>query len=253
VLAVPAFVALWRINPAEIGPASDAAKGAPTDARALAHGLGETLRTPAFVIFAFCIMMFHLANAAMLPLAASMLTLRSSQAATIMVASAIVVPQIVQTVLAPWVGHWAQDWGRRPLLLAGFGALALRGLLFTWITDPFYLVLVQMLDGLSAATLAVLVPLTMVDVTHEHGHFNLAQGMAGCAMGIGAAVSTALAGYVSDRFGSHSAFNMLSMIAAAGVVAVAVLMPETRPRVYALAPTSGASEGEAGSRKNTQS
>lgn len=229
-LAIPAFVTLWRINAAEIGPASDAAKGKPTNARSLAHGFGETIRTPAFAIFACCIMMFHLANAAMLPLAASMLTLRSSQAATVMVASAIVVPQIVMTVLSPWVGRWAQDWGRRPLLLLGFGALALRALLFTWVTEPGYLVLAQTLDGLSAATLAVLVPLTLVDVTHEHGHFNLAQGMAGCAMGIGAAASTALAGYVSDQFGSHAAFNMLCVIAAAGLILVALAMPETRPK-----------------------
>ncbi len=235
-LTVPAIVALLRIDAAEIGPASDAARGARTSARSLAQGFGEIMRNAPFVTFAFCILVFHLANAAMLPLAASMLTLRSSQAATIMVAGAIVVPQFVMTVLSPWVGRRAEVWGRRPLLLLGFGALALRGLLFSLTSAPHLLVMVQALDGLSAATLAVLVPLTMVDLTRTHGHFNLAQGMAGCAMGVGAAMSTALAGYVSDQFGSHAAFNMLTVFAAGGFVALALLMPETRPRALEEAP-----------------
>jgi len=247
-LAVPAIVALSRIDPAEIGPASDAARGTPTSARSLAQGFGEIMRNPSFVAFAFCILVFHLANAAMLPLAASMLTLRSSQAATIMVAGAIVVPQFVMAALSPWVGRRAKEWGRRPMLLLGFGALALRGLLFSWTSAPHLLVLVQILDGLSAATLAVVVPLTMVDLTRAHGHFNLAQGMAGCAMGVGAAVSTASAGYVSDRFGSHAAFTLLSAIAAAGFVALAALMPETRPGALSSDPGAGQREDPVGPR-----
>lgn len=244
-LAVPAIVALLRIDAAEIGPASDAARGAPTSARSLAQGFGEMMRNPRFIAFAFCILVFHLANAAMLPLAASMLTLRSSQAATIMVASAIVVPQFAMAALSPWVGRRAADWGRRPLLLLGFGALALRGLFFSLTSAPELLVLVQVLDGLSAATLAVLVPLTMVDLTRAHGHLNLAQGMAGCAMGVGAAISTALAGYVTDRFGSHAAFDMLTLFAAAGFVVVALIMPETRPRAFSGELNGGSREGNA--------
>ena len=203
-LAIPALVALARIDGDEIGPASDAARGEPTNPVALAHGFADMMRNKPFLAFAFCIMVFHLANAAMLPLAASMVTLRSREAATIMVAAAIVVPQFTMAALSPWVGRTAHRRGRRPLLLLGFAALALRGLLFSLISAPGLLVLAQVLDGVSAATLAVLVPLTMVDLTRAHGHFNLAQGMAGCAMGLGAAASTMLGGYVGDRFGSHS-------------------------------------------------
>ncbi len=229
-LIVPAIVALSRINAGEIGPASDASRGAPTDARSLALGFGELIRNRSFVIFALCVLMFQLANAAMLPLAASMLTLQSSRAATLMVAASIVAPQFTMTALSPWAGHWARVKGRRPLLALGFAALAMRGLVFSLTSEPGILVAVQILDGVSAAALAILVPLTMVDVTHEHGHFNLAQGMAGCAMGIGAAASTTLAGYVSDRYGSHAAFNLLTIIAVAALLAAVLLMPETRPR-----------------------
>jgi predicted MFS family arabinose efflux permease len=78
--------------------------------------------------------------------------------------------------------------------------------------------------------LGVLLPLTAVDVTRQHGHFNLAQGAIGCAMGVGAAASSTLAGYVSDNLGSHAAFTMLAVLAAVGLVVLALAMPETKPR-----------------------
>jgi MFS family permease len=232
-LVFPAFIALSRIRANEIGPASDAARGTPTNPKALAVGLGEIARSRPLVIFALCVALFHLANAAMLPLAASMLTLRSSETATIMVAAAMVVPQFTVTLLSPWVGRMAHRWGRRPFLLLGFGALFIRGLLFAATAEPYLLVVIQVLDGVSAAALGVLVPLTIVDLTRERGHFNLAQGVVGCAMGIGAAISTTLTGYVSDNFGSHTAFDTLTALAAFGFVAVAAAMPETRPRLEA--------------------
>jgi MFS family permease len=235
-LALPAMLALSRIRADEIGPASDAARGAPTNPRALAAGLAEFVRNRSLLLFALCIATFHLANAAMLPLAASMLTLHSSHAATLMVAAALVVPQFTVTLLSPWVGHTAHRWGRKPLLMLGFGALVLRGFLFASISEPHLLVAVQVLDGVSAATLGVLTPLTIVDLTIEHGHFNLAQGAIGCAMSIGAAVSTTLTGYMTDVFGSHAAFNMLTALAAVGLAVLTLAMPETKPRARA-APT----------------
>jgi MFS family permease len=228
-LVLPAIIALSRIRGDEIGLASDAARGAPTDLKAVAVGLGEIVGNRPLVVFAICTVLFQLANAAMLPLAASMLTLRAREAATLMVAGAIVVPQFIVTLLSPWVGRTAQRFGRRPLLLLGFGALVVRSFLFTAITEPHLLVFIQILDGVSAATIGVLTPLTIVDLTREHGHFNLAQGAVGCAVGVGAAVSTTLTGYVSDNFGSHAAFNTLMAFAAVGLAAVAVAMPETKP------------------------
>jgi MFS family permease len=228
-LVAPAILALMSIRASEIGPASDAARGSPTDLAALFAGFVTVLRDRRILAFALCVVLFHLANAAMLPLAASMVTLRSSNVATIMVAAAIVVPQFTVTGLSPVVGHLAQRWGRRPLLLLGFGALAIRGVLFAITSEPQALVAIQVLDGVSAAALGVLVPLTTVDLTRESGHFNLAQGAIGCAMGVGASISTLLAGYVSDNFGSARAFDMLAAFAVLSFVVLALAMPETRP------------------------
>ncbi len=228
-LTLPALFALSCIATSEVGPASDASRGAPTNLKTLAFGLGQMARDGRFLRFIFCLAMFHLANAAMLPLAASMVTLRSREAATLMVAASIVVPQFVTATLSQWVGRRTRILGRKPMLLMGFAALTLRGLAFSLTGEPEWLVLFQSLDGLSAAVLAVVTPLIIVDLTRENGHFNLAQGLAGSAAGVGAALSTTLTGYMSDRYGSYAAFNLLTILAALGFVAVRLLMPETEP------------------------
>jgi MFS family permease len=112
----------------------------------------------------------------------------------------------------------------------GFAALAIRGVLFAIVGDPYVLVAVQVFDGITAAVLSVMVPLIVADVTFGSGHFNLAQGIVGTATGIGASLSTVVAGYVSDQFGAGVAFTGLAAIAAAGLVLIWVAMPETRPR-----------------------
>jgi hypothetical protein len=54
----------------------------------------------------------------------------------IIVSALIVLPQIVVAAMATWVGRQANDWGRRPLLLIGFGALPIRALLFALMPEP---------------------------------------------------------------------------------------------------------------------
>src|SRR5262245_18165933 len=92
----------------------------------------------------------------------------------------------VVALLAPLVGRQARRWGRRPLLLIGFGALPIRALLFAWTADPLFLVGLQLLDGISAAIVGVLTVLVTADLTHGTGRFNLAQGIIGTASGLGA-------------------------------------------------------------------
>jgi predicted MFS family arabinose efflux permease len=122
----------------------------------------------------------------------------------------------------------AQLWGRRPLLIVGFAALPIRGLLFATVTNPSWVVVVQILDGVTAAVFAVMVPLIIADLTRGTGHFNLGQGIVGTATGIGASVSASLAGHISDHFGSPASFAGLASIGFIGLLAVWFLMPETR-------------------------
>jgi MFS family permease len=225
----PALLALRMISTREVDP--ERAHGGPPEHRGgkFTAELLELARKRRLLIFAGCIMLFHFANAAMLPLMGSVLTMRSSQWATVMIAACIVGPQVVVAIFSPWVGRKAQVWGRRPLLLAAFVALPLRGLAFATVSNPYLLVAAQLLDGISAAVLSVMVPLVIVDVTRGTGHFNLGQGIVGTMVGIGASVSTSYAGYLSQHFGSPFAFLGLTAVALIGLVAMWALMPETGP------------------------
>jgi predicted MFS family arabinose efflux permease len=225
----PALLALGFITPREIDPDS-AHGGKPSRAAEPPWtNILHLLRKRPLLTLAGCVMLFHLANAAMLPLMGSVLTTRSSYWAPVLIAACIVGPQVLVAVFSPWVGRKACVWGRRPLLLIAFATLPVRGLLFGVVTNPYLLIAMQLLDGVAGAVLAVTVTLIVVDLTRGTGHFNLGQGIVGTTMGIGASLSTTLAGYMSDRFGSTTAFFGLAAIAAVGFAAVWALMMETRP------------------------
>ena len=120
---------------------------------------------------------------------AGVVTTRSSQWAPVLIAACIIVPQAIVALTSPSVGRQAQRWGRRPLLLLGFAALAIRGVLFATVSDPYLLVAAQVFDGVTAAVKALMIPLIVADVAYGSGHFNLAQGIVGTATGIGASLS----------------------------------------------------------------
>lgn len=228
-LLVPALLVLRRLRPEEIDPERAHGARAAREAARPPADLRSLLQKRSLLIFAGCVMLFHLANAAMLPLMGSVLTMRSSQWATVLIGACIVGPQLVVAAFSPWIGRKAALWGRRPLLLAGFAALPVRGLLFATVTDPSLLIVVQLLDGLTATVFGVMVPLTIADLTRGTGRFNLAQGMVGMMTGLGASLSPTFAGLVSDTFGSAYAFFGLAAVATVGLAAVWLLMPETRP------------------------
>jgi predicted MFS family arabinose efflux permease len=227
-LAIPTLIALSRIREREIDIAQ--AHGAVVrevpDARATS--VFSLMRQRPLLIFACSVLLLQLANAAMLPLMAGVVTTRSAQWAPVLIAFCIVVPQAIVALTSPSVGRKAQAWGRRPLLLIGFGALAVRGVLFASVSDPYLLVAVQVFDGITAAVFSVMIPLIVADVAFGSGHFNLAQGIVGTATGIGASLSNVLAGYVSDKFGSSVAFTGLAGVAALGLAMIWFVMPETR-------------------------
>jgi MFS family permease len=242
-LALPTLLALLHIRESEID--SVLADGGIL-AREPRNGLvplliGQLLRKRSLVVLSFALFLFHAANAYMLPLVGTEMAMRSDrfvvpilrreidmgQWASALVAVCIVVPQLMVALIAPGVGRLAVRRGRRPVLLLGFAALPVRAAILALNSDPWVIVAAQMLDGICGAVLGVLVPLSLADITRGSGRFNLAQGIAASATGIGAALSTAVGGYLAAKFGSGTAFLGLAITAAAAFVTLLVAMPET--------------------------
>jgi MFS family permease len=227
-LGIPTLLALALIKASEIDP--ELARGGVPKRQAGTgfEAIFRLMRNRVLLAFAGAIVLFQIGNAAMLPILAGVLAKQIPDTAALVLSICVLVPQVAVVAIAPWVGVKAQSWGRRPLLLLTFVALSIRGAIFAVTSDPYLVVAAQVLDGMSAASLGVLVPLIIADVTRGSGHFNLAQGLIGAAVGIGASLSTAIAGYMADVSGPQLVFFSLCGVALAGVVFIVVFVPETR-------------------------
>ena len=222
VLCVPALIALTGIGR---GPHARRQ----TTTRTLDWpGLRKLFSDRRLLVFAACVGLFHLSNAAMLPLAGAAVTMRAGQYANLIIAACILVPQAIVALLSPWVGRQASVIGRRPLLLLGWASLPLRGLLLAVLPGPWLLVAGQAVSGLSAAVFGVMLPLLAADLTRGTSHFNLCLGSLGLAMYLGAALSTTLGGWIADAASLQLAFGTLAAVGLLGALTMWWAMPETR-------------------------
>jgi MFS family permease len=175
-----------------------------------------------------CCALFHLANAAMLPLVSQKLSLVNLQMATPLTSVCIVAAQLVMMPVALLAGVKADQWGRKPLLMAGFLILPLRGILYVLSDNPYWLVAVQLLDGVGAGVLGVVFPVVVKDLTQGTGRFNVSLGALSTVFGLGAALSPGLAGLVVQAAGYDAAFQTLAAIAAIAFLLLWRTMPEPR-------------------------
>jgi MFS family permease len=180
-----------------------------------------------------CAMLFTLANAAMLPLAGAEITKRADEKASLIIAACILVPQFVVALLSPLAGRTAQQFGRRGVLLVGFCALPARAALLAVVTDPMWIIPVQLLDGLGGAVFGVITPLVAADISGPGARFNLRMGILGLAIGVAATVSNTVAGAIATNLGTQTAFIALTVAGICAVTIVGLAMPETRPFVTA--------------------
>lgn len=146
--------------------------------------------------------------------------------ATPLTSACIVAAQLVMVPMAWLVGVKADAWGRKPLLLAGFLILPIRGVLYVLSDDPYWLVAVQLLDGIGAGLFGALFPLVVKDLTQGTGRFNVSLGVLSTVFGFGAALSNSLAGFVVQGAGYSAAFLTLAAIAALAF-GLLLAMPET--------------------------
>src|SRR5712671_4229839 len=189
------------------------------------------------LVFACCAMLFHFANAPLLSLVGQKLAQANPQYATAMMSSCIIAAQLVMLPIALFVGRTADRLGRKPILLAGFGMLPIRAVLYTLSDDSAWLVAVQLLDGIGAGIFGALTPLLLADLMRGTGHYNLAQGAIATAQGIGASLSGLAAGVIGDHFGYSAAFLAAGAAAAVVLTVFALGMPETADRAAASLPS----------------
>jgi predicted MFS family arabinose efflux permease len=224
---IPTLWALARIRSRDIN--YDMARGSDDgDHGSGVSGIAALLKDRPLVIFLVCAVLFHFANAAMLPLLGEMLAKGHGRSSMMFMSACVVTTQLVVTLLASWSSIKARQWGRKPLLLIAFGVLPLRGVLYTLTHSTSALVAIQILDGVAAAIFGVVSVLVIADLTKGTGRFNLTLGAVTTAVGIGAALSQSIAGGIVHRFGFDAGFLFLAAVAALALLILWIKMPETR-------------------------
>ncbi len=230
-LSIPALIALDFIRSDEIDHArarnAETQAGAPRVSRIPALGKNRQL-----MWFTGCLAMFQLADASMLPLAAEHIGSGQSAQGSLLTSGLIIVPQVVTAILAPWAGYLSELWGRKPLLLAGFGVEIIRAILLGVIDNPTLWLPLQLLAGISGAILTVLTVVVAMDLTTGTGRFNLARGFIGLVSTIAAALSLTVFGFIAQEVGNWAGFASMAAVAATGTLLVWLVLAETKPTEY---------------------
>jgi MFS family permease len=230
VCTLPTVFALCKIRGDEID--YERARGAREDTDGKSVGVAALLKERPLLIFLICAVMFHFANAAMLPLLGEMLAKGHGRSSMMFMSACVVTTQFVITLIAAWSGRKAGSWGRKPLLLIAFGVLPIRAVLYTLTSNTVALVAIQVLDGVGAGIFGVVSILVIADLTQGSGRFNITLGAIATAVGIGASLSQTIAGAIVHHFSFNAGFVFLAAIAAAAFGILYFFMPETREKSF---------------------
>ncbi|WP_175492597.1 MFS transporter [Methylocapsa palsarum] len=185
------------------------------------------LRYRPFLLFTVASAMFHFANAPVLPLMLQKLTLANSGLGTEITSLALIITQATTIMMALIVTR-ANELGRKPLLIAAFAAVPLRGILCATFDQPAFLLATQVLDGVGGGLLDILVPLVLADIMRGAGHYSLARGVLGAIQGLGGSLSQSFAGAIASFAGYNAAFLTTALISLFALFFVMFALPETR-------------------------
>jgi MFS family permease len=200
------------------GADAKATAGEPGAAGAPASGLRVLLQSRPLLLLAAALGLFHLGNAAMLPLYGLAIVAAHQGEPSAFTAQTIVIAQLVMvaaamlaTRLIRWRGYW---W----VILLTFLALPVRGLIAASVIHEWGVWPVQALDGIGAGLQSVAVPALVVRLLEGSGRVNVGQGVVMTVQAAGAALSPALGGILAHRFGYPAAFIALGAVSTGSLV-----------------------------------
>ena len=228
ILCALALLALSYIRPNEIdyGRARNAADGARF------QSVSQLTRNRPLIAFVLCLMLFQFADASIVPLLSEEIGESKTANSSLQISGLIISTQLVVMFLAPWVGYLSEGYGRKPLLLLGFFVEAIRSVLLAVTTDYNYMLVGQVLGGVTSAIVEVLAIVIITDLTARTGRFNLVGGAVTMLSGIASSLSVAASGFIFGAVGHAPTFMSFAVIAGLSTILAWLLLPETRPAKY---------------------
>jgi predicted MFS family arabinose efflux permease len=167
------------------------------------------LKHKPLIVLALALAVFHLGNAAIVPLYGLSAVAGNQANGPSFVATIIVIAQgtmVVASVVGMRIAEKRNYW---MLILASFLVLPLRGIFACLLTGWWGVVPVEILDGIGVGLQGVAVPGMVARSLYSTGRVNLAQGAVITVQGAGAALSPALGGWIAQGIGYSPTFLIL--------------------------------------------
>jgi MFS family permease len=177
-----------------------------------ASGYRVLVECKPLLVLAASLAMFHLGNAAMLPLYGLAVVSDKHGDPASFVAVTIVVAQAVMIVVSLIAMRMAEKEGLWIVLLISFLALPIRGLIAAFVISRWGVYPVQILDGIGAGLQSVAVPGLVARILNGTGRVNVGQGAVMTAQGVGASLSPVLGGWIAQEIGYGPMFLILGSI-----------------------------------------
>ena len=206
------LIALTGIRSSDID--DNAARGLESSASAQVPDFSVLVKNKPLLITGLTLLLFHLANAALLP----MLSMRVAAAPGavnpgLYAAATVIISQLVMIPVAIWTAGRIDRVGYWRLIMLALLVMPVRAALAASSAAPLMMVPVQILDGVAAGVLGVVVPSFIVVLLRGNGHVNAGQSVVMLMQGVGAAMSPALTGMIAGHYSFATAFSVLSVIA----------------------------------------
>ena len=220
VLAVMAAAALAVIKSMD-GSAVDGERMRGRGKREKGEKRGATLallKNRRLLVLLAAVGLFQVANSAMLPLLGQRLTAQDAATATSWMSACLIVTQATMVPVALLAGRLSDQVGRRWLLVAACGVVVARCALAAFASANWWLVPVQVLDGLAAALFSVAAPVAVADLTYGTGRTQTALGGMGTLQAGGAALAALVWGYSARYFGYGVTFGAMGVFAAGAIL-----------------------------------
>jgi MFS family permease len=194
---------------------NDAARGLhPTDEDdGKVGGIQVLLECKPLLVLAAALGLFHLGNAAMLPLYGLAVVAAKQGDAASFVAMTIVIAQAVMIGVSLIAMRMAEKQGYWLVLLISFIALPVRGVIAALVMNKWGVYPVQILDGIGAGLQSVAVPGLVARILDGTGRVNVGQGAVMTVQGLGASLSPAIGGWIAQEIGYSTMFLILGSFA----------------------------------------
>jgi MFS family permease len=175
-------------------------------------GFSILLTCRPLLLLAAALALFHLGNAAMLPLYGLAVVADGQADPSAFTALTIIIAQLVMVVASLVAMRMIRTTGYWWVILITFLALPVRGLVAALFIGHWGVYPVQMLDGIGAGLQSVAVPALIARLMQGTGRVNVAQGAVMTMQGLGAALSPLLGGMMAQSIGYRGAFLVLGAI-----------------------------------------